>query len=254
MAFFQCNCHSFVLESSYTLNVILPQSIAGQPAEGYPTLWLLHGLGNNASDWARRTRIERYALKREIAVVMPDGGRSFYKNIPKGLRYGDFFQEELHDLARSFFPLSAKRKDNFIAGLSMGGYGAFLLALSQPERYAAAASFSGPIDMPSCFANLSEDTPLKPDEASHLLSDVPKARGSKYDLIALAKQQLANGFPLPDLYACCGKQDFLHPCNLHFVTQAEKLSLPLTYEDWEGNHNWSLFDQMVAKFIDELPL
>ena len=46
-------------------------------------------------------------------------------------------------VVRSFFRVSARREDTFVAGLSMGGYGALKWALHQPERFAAAASLSG---------------------------------------------------------------------------------------------------------------
>ena len=48
---------------------------------------------------------------------------------------------------RGWFPVSRMRRDTFVAGLSMGGYGAFKLAMRHPERYAAAASLSGALDM-----------------------------------------------------------------------------------------------------------
>ena len=56
-------------------------------------------------------------------------------------------------LARSFFPLSEKREENFVAGLSMGGYGAIKLGLRKSEAFAAAASLSGALDMAHNFIN-----------------------------------------------------------------------------------------------------
>lgn len=96
--------------------------------------------------WMRRTNIERYAAARNLAVVMPAVGRSFYQDMAAGPRYWTFLSEELPAIMRGFFPLSEKRADNFAAGLSMGGYGAMRLALAHPERFAAAASFSGALD------------------------------------------------------------------------------------------------------------
>src|SRR5690606_7723267 len=106
----------------------------------HKTLWLLHGRSDDHTIWLRRTSIERYVAPLGLAVVMPNANLSFYNNMAWGARYGDFFENELPELARSFFPLSARREDNFIAGLSMGGYGAMRLALANPGRYAAAAS------------------------------------------------------------------------------------------------------------------
>ncbi len=136
------------------MHVILPQQthtqIGMQNVTGtglHPTLYLLHGLSDDDSIWLRRTSIERYVADLGIAVVMPQVHRSFYTDMAEGGRYWTFISEELPTLARSFFPLSHQREDNFVAGLSMGGYGAFKLALRKPEQYAAAASLSGALDM-----------------------------------------------------------------------------------------------------------
>lgn len=99
----------------------------------HPTLYLLHGLSDDDSIWLRRTSIERYVAQMGIAVVMPQVHRSFYTDMAAGGQYWTFISEELPALARSFFPLSAKREDNFVAGLSMGGYGALKLGLRKPE-------------------------------------------------------------------------------------------------------------------------
>ncbi len=64
-----------------------------------------------------------------------------------GQRHWTYISEEVPAIARHFFPLSGDRNKNYVAGLSMGGYGAFKLALTYPERYAAAASLSGALDV-----------------------------------------------------------------------------------------------------------
>ncbi|MBW7462496.1 prolyl oligopeptidase family serine peptidase, partial [Paenibacillus sepulcri] len=87
--------------------------------------------------------------------------------------------EELPALARSFFPLSDRREDNFVAGLSMGGYGAFKLALSHPDRYAAAASLSGALDVTGFYKDRNKDLDL-------IYGSVEQLRDSPNDLFRLA--------------------------------------------------------------------
>src|SRR5437868_6066068 len=148
MAFFDCHFFSDVLGLTVTAHVLLPQKterqigLAGgaKTDGGFPTLTLLHGLSDDHTIWSRRTSIERYAAARNLAVIMPAAGRSFYQDMASGARYWTFVSEELPAILRHFFPLSEKRADNFVAGLSMGGYGAMRLALAHPERFAAAAS------------------------------------------------------------------------------------------------------------------
>ncbi|MFC1582668.1 alpha/beta hydrolase, partial [Planctomycetota bacterium] len=152
MALIQCDFFSDVLGLSMTMNVILPQTtqtqigMAGKRGEGkLPCLYLLHGMSDDHSIWLRRTSIERYVADKGLAVVMPAVHKSRYCDLTTGDRYWEYVSEEIPRLARDFFPISDKREDNFVAGLSMGGYGAFKLALNKPEQYAAGASLSGAV-------------------------------------------------------------------------------------------------------------
>ncbi len=142
MALIQCDFFSETLQLSTSMNVILPQPARAR----YPVLYLLHGLSDDHTTWLRRTSIERYVDPLGLAVVMPAVHRSFYSDMAHGNRYWTFVSRELPALARGFFPISSSRADTFVAGLSMGGYGAFKLALSFPQRFAAAASLSGALD------------------------------------------------------------------------------------------------------------
>ena len=142
MALIQCDFYSEVLQLSTSMNVILPQPARSR----YPVLYLLHGLSDDHTIWLRRTSIERFVDPLGLAVVMPAVHRSFYTDMAAGNRYWTFVGRELPALVRAFFPVSRRREDTFVAGLSMGGYGAFKLALSFPQRFAAAASLSGALD------------------------------------------------------------------------------------------------------------
>ncbi len=110
-------------------------------------LYLLHGLSDDSSAWLRYTSIERYAAPLGLAVVLPQVQRSFYSDEVHGARYWTFLSEELPSVVQSFFRVSARREDTFVAGLSMGGYGALKWALHHPDRFAAAASLSGALDV-----------------------------------------------------------------------------------------------------------
>src|SRR3712207_6407253 len=136
MAFLTCNAFSEALEMGVTFNVVLPQATRTQigvnasvtPGD-LPLLYLLHGLSDDHSAWVRYTSIERYAAEAGIAVVMPAVGRSFYADEAHGHRYFDYVAEELPRLVSDFFRVSTRPEDTFVAGLSMGGYGAMKLAL-----------------------------------------------------------------------------------------------------------------------------
>ena len=131
MALIQVNFMSKALLRTVTVNVILPVdkfSMADQAEredKPYKTLYLLHGIFGNYTDWVTGTDIVRLAQARDLAVVMPSGENGFYLDQPdQGRNYAAFIGEELVNITRKMFPLSRKREDTFIGGLSMGGYGA----------------------------------------------------------------------------------------------------------------------------------
>jgi S-formylglutathione hydrolase FrmB len=154
VAFVTCDLFSEALEVGTTISVVLPQPAEDQIGVGAavregppPVLYLLHGLTDDHTAWSRYTSIARYAETAGLAVVMPSVHHSFYTDEVYGHRYWSYVSEELPALVSSFFRVSSTPSDTFVAGLSMGGFGALKLALSHPDRYAAAASLSGALDL-----------------------------------------------------------------------------------------------------------
>ena len=176
MALLRCDFRSETLGLDTAMSVILPSGAA--PAGGHPTLWLLHGSGDDHTAWTRQTSIERYVADTGWAVVMPQVDRSYYADMVYGKRYWTFVREELPRIARSFFRLSEHRADNAVAGLSMGGYGAFKLALNFPDRYAAAASLSGALDPET----LGAEDPAREHEWEAIFGSPPQIDGTVSDL------------------------------------------------------------------------
>ncbi len=236
-----------------SMNVILPQAPAtAKPRKKLPVLWLLHGSSDDHTMWSRRTAIERYADAARLAVVMPAVQLSWYQDMASGQAYRRFLAEELPVIAQAFFPISAERKDNFIAGLSMGGYGAFLHALSQPGRFAAAASLSGVLDINAMTA---KDQSFRRPTIKAAFGNLAKIKGGPSDLAALATKLAKSSGPKPKLYACCGTEDFLLPGNRLFRDHARKIGLPLAYEEHPGfGHSWDYWDQQIAQVIRWLPI
>ncbi|QHW34566.1 esterase family protein [Paenibacillus rhizovicinus] len=255
MAFIQCDFYSDVLGLSSSMYVILPQNAQSQigmtskaTQTKHKTLYLLHGLSDDHTIWLRRTSIERYVASLGLAVVMPAVNRSFYSNMASGGGdYWTFISEELPALARSFFPLSDRREDNFVAGLSMGGYGAFKLALNKPEQYAAAASLSGALDI-SSFENHA------PADFKRIFGSAEAANALPNDLFLAAQTLKESGQPIPSLYQYCGTEDFLYDANVKFRGHAQELGLPLTYVEAPGDHQWSYWDEYIQHVLEWLPL
>lgn len=236
-----------------TMYVLLPQrtlaDMKGKRAPKYRTLYLLHGHSDDHTAWMRWSSIEKYIEGLNLAVVMPAVHLSFYNDMAYGGKYWQFISEEVPAVVRDMFPLSSKREDNFVAGLSMGGYGAFKLALTHPERYAAAASLSGALDI-RAVVNPRSDRNNKIWLAAMrtVFGDLSKVPGSKHDLIALARK-VAKRSVKPRLYQCCGTEDILHPDNIRFRDAIRKLPLHLTYEEGPGEHVWGYWDKMIQNVL-----
>jgi len=257
MALLHCHFFSEVLGLQCAMDVILPQRLSAPGDSGttslrtpFPTLYLLHGLSDDHTIWQRRTSIERYVGELGLAVIMPAVHRSFYTDMVNGYPYWTFVSEELPRIARSFFPLSDRREDTFVAGLSMGGYGAFKLALRCPDRYAAAASLSGALDVVKLF----QERPERQEEWRNVFGDLERLAGSDNDLLHLAQVVARSDGPKPALYQWCGTEDGLYECNIRFRDKAKEVGLDLTYDEGPGGHEWGLWDAQIQRVLKWLPL
>lgn len=257
MALMQVDFFSDVLGLSCEATVILPQREQGIGSAGsavqetYPVLWLLHGMSDDHTIWSRRTSIERYVSDMGIAVVMPNAHLSFYSDMVHGPQYFTFITQELPAIMQDFFSLSSKREDNFVCGLSMGGYGAMKLGLSCPEQYAAIGCLS---------AGNFPHTPEIPDGPDHgdLFRSVWGAEkwsdliGTEADLYVLAERALQKNTPLPRIFHACGTEDFLYPNVCDTRDWFQKKPFDYTYHEAPGIHEWGFWDHWIQEYLQWL--
>src|SRR6516165_11314329 len=97
--------HSPTLAKACSMTVIVPECSVGTPP--FPVCYLLHGLSDDHTSWARRTSIERYVADLPLVVVMPDGGRGFYTNAREGPAYEDDLLKDIVGLVDRTFPVKA---------------------------------------------------------------------------------------------------------------------------------------------------
>ena len=248
MAFINCTFNSVLLRKSVALNAVIPQKPRGAAQEKYRTLFLFHGLSDDYTAWCRYTSIERYARDYNIAVIMADGGRSFYTDAANGFPYWSFISDELPEFAASMFPISLEKKDCFAAGLSMGGYGALKLGLRCPERFSAVAGLSPVVDLEARFS-APESAPWVP-ELENIFVSPGEARRSGNDLFTLAENAVKSSAALPRMLSICGTEDFMIQDNRKFNSFMKNISYPEFYSyEYPGNHNWSFWDKHIQSAL-----
>ena len=257
MAFIELHFHSDSLKTAVTVNVLLPEKaktligMEGTEGNHFKTLYLLHGLSDDQTIWMRRTSIERYAIERGIAVVMPNVGRSWYTDTAYGAAYFTFITEELPHVCKLYFKgISDRREDTLIAGLSMGGYGAIKCAMRCPEQYGGCASLSGAFDISAArrLAQLNEWQGI----FDFGMEDPSALNGSIHDVYALVEKNRREGIPFPKMYLWCGESDKLLPANQRMHVLLDELQVTHLYEESEGNHSWKWWDLHIQDALDYL--
>jgi putative tributyrin esterase len=258
MAKLEVNYYSTTLQMEQVMTVLLPEQSDHNPdwtksdLQDIPVLYLLHGMGGNHSVWSRRTDIERLVRSTKLAIVMPNTDLAWYTNTTYGLNYFDALAKELPEKIQTLFPqLSTKREKNFVAGLSMGGYGAWKFALGT-DSFSHAASLSGALYISETGQELLE---LGHQEYwAGIFGDISHAYGSQNDLMKLAKDKVDAGTKLPQLYAWCGKQDFLFQASEIATKTVGELGYCITYETADGTHEWYYWDKYIERVLEWLPI
>ncbi len=231
------------------LYVILPDPgrMGDVPVSKRKVLYLLHGHSDDASAWPRYSIIEPLAAAYGLVVVMPSAGLSFYTDQANGQNYFTYLVEELPQYLQDVFVLKPKREDTFIAGNSMGGYGAFKAALLRPELYSAAASFSGVLSLDVLQVDPNE---ARRKELTKLFGDLAKLPGSEHDPAVWLKGAAKDPSKIPHLYISCGRQEDIYPLSGMFHSACQGLGIKSEYLEEDGQHDWFLWDRHIRWFLN----
>ena len=257
MAYMQMELRSQVLAQTTTLGLFFPNDYPPPHCHVQGVITLLHGHTNNFQGWLTSTGAPRYAADNGYILVLPSCENSFFHDMHTGGAYYTYMTEELPEQLGKIFRLPEEREKNFIAGYSMGGYGAMRMALSQPERYAACGSFSGPLqiqDIPQIAAD-----PGHPAYSAIMEMFLPVFGPGlpvppEANIFHLAQQvSMLPPAQRPRLFTSCGDKDndsrSILEQNRNFKAHADSLSLPCTYKEQPGGHEWGVADRSLVDFI-----
>ncbi len=221
---------SVILNGNQSYTVYLPPSYSKNETKKYPILYLLHGMGQNHTDWAKNGNLQQIADKAiengapEVVIVCPNGYNSFYYNTPQ-MRYEDFFITEFLPTIENRYRVLSDRENRHIAGLSMGGFGATHFAFKYASLFESAYSFSGGFLNPALTV-----------------------------IQAILEEKTASEMAAVPRYTMeCGTEDFLVlDSNDALDTLLNQKNVKHTYIRRSGAHDWAFWQECLPKALFQL--
>lgn len=244
-----------------TMHVLILLPTSYDKTHRYPVLFLLHGYGGDEKDWTTRTNLEDYTANLPLIVVMPAAKNSWYVNseTDSNSRYEDYIIHDLPQYVNSLYPVDTTREA--IAGLSMGGYGALVLALRHPNKFLFAGDLSGALTTPGIIDSvLAHPLSPIPDHQGPILPSIIVAFGKDdgqfrddHNLSVLLRQEHNENLP----YICCvvGIQDWYGgflPAHRVFTDMLREYGKLYEYHEIPGGHDWKFWDEEIQPLLDRM--
>ena len=266
MAFIEMSYMSNALQRTVPLRIVTPADkvleggYAFKPGAKFKLLVLLHGYHGSYVDWTNATRIQKWAETNEFMVVMPSGDNQMYvDSIIPGNDYGKMIGEEIPTFMRTAFPVSDRREDTFLAGLSMGGFGTLRNGLKYNEVFSHLVVLSGGVKF---FFDLDDvdknDVGYK--RFDKLLGGMEAAKNSDNNPLWCAKDLMERhkadpSVPIPRIYMSGGTEDSIYEGSVMTRDYLRELGYDVTWDEGPGEHAWTYWDPQLQKVIAEfLPL
>jgi len=248
MAFIESTVISAAMTQQMHLDLYLPNDgFNRELRDPDGIIYMLHGLGSNERNLREYTSINRYAMDNNLAVVYINAPQSFFNDMVNGLNYFTYITEELPKILKSLYGLRFPREKTFVAGPSMGGYGALLLALSRPDMFGRAASLSGACDIRrKAERDKAREVKGWRERPMYWIFGEDMKIKDEQDLFFLAEK--VSHLPKdeqPRLFLCCGNQDEMHsvPSKKLFNYLKELGTFDAEYAQWDGGHDYAFWDR-----------
>ena len=254
MAYLRIEYFSNALHRTANFEMMIPEEPpAGIPwekneAQSRPmkTLFLLHGYTGKAGNWVPPGVAEKY----NFAIVMPTAENSFYLDgEATGRKYQTLVGEELVDYVRKTFRLALGPDDTYIAGLSMGGFGALHTGLAYPDRFGKIAALSSAL----IIHELKDIRPGGGNAVANYeyyrecFGDLSTAAERDVNPEVLARNLKTAGRKIPDIYMACGTEDFLIENNRAMHRFLESEGIPHEYHESKGVHDMNFWSEYIVK-------
>ena len=259
MALIRADFYSEYLGRNVVLTAVIPvdkmdgSHRAKRRRGPYRTVYLLHGLFGQDVDWIDKTHVVETAEARDIALIMPSGEDGLYLDKPEiNEWHGKFISEELVTVTRQLFPLSTKREDTALAGISIGAYTAVVNGLLRPDRFGSIIALSGAFMRDRVLEAVESRSPRKRRYYERYFGDLDTVLGSDKDYVALAERfRDDTETPRPRFYAACGEHDNLCQTNREFVQLFRDCGFDVTYHEPDiGAHEWPFWNAWIDCALD----
>ena len=212
----------------------------------YPTLYFLPGYSGGAIETSMFSNIALFSMRYGVAVVLADGENSFYTDdLKRGAEFGRYVGEELVEVTRSVLPLSPRREDTWIAGISMGGYGALINGLRFRERFSRIGMLSPALGFIQENDETPENCPVPTGELTETLGTWEEYHGSLRDEKHMLVSAAEDGQNVPEIFLGIGKSDFLYPAAQRFRAYSREAGLEPAWYEAEGGHDHTFWKQAL---------
>jgi S-formylglutathione hydrolase FrmB len=229
--------------------VVLPVNYEKDKEKRYAVIYLLHGFTGHYNNWTDKTKLAEYAAGYEFIIVTPEGDNGWYSDSltnPNDKYESYIIRELIPEIDRKFRTIG-ERSHRFIAGLSMGGYGAVKFGLKYPEKFALVGSFSGALGAASLNAKNAGNAGKSIDAV--LGEDTSENRKSN-DIFQIIREMTdERKKSLPFIYFDCGTEDFLFQNNRDFAALLVEKKIQHEFRQLPGRHDWAYWDSQVQEFL-----
>jgi S-formylglutathione hydrolase FrmB len=225
--------------------ILLPASYESSK-QSYPVLYLLHGLYGDYKNWTDKTDVTKYLGGADLIIVMPDANDSWYTNwaTDPQQKYEDYIVKDLVSEIESHYRTTTTRESRWIAGLSMGGYGAIKFGLRYPQLFSMVASFSGALNPDTKMA---VEHPAFAPQLMKVYGPNTSATRASNDIYKLAEKIQPSTTPY--LFLTCGTNDPFLSSNREFVAPLPAQHIRYEYHELPGAHSWEFWDHSIQLFF-----
>jgi putative tributyrin esterase len=223
---------------------IVPANIA--PNQKLPVLYLLHGGGGGYRDWSNYSDVAGYAAQ-GLILVMPEGNSSYYTNSadrPQD-RYEDYIVHDLIADVEQRLPAASGRPNRAIAGVSMGGFGAIVLALKHPDLFVFAGGLSPALDVPSRPFSIKRVGQYR--QHSSIFGPWESQGRRASDPFVLVRS--ADPATAPYFFLTCGDQEGLLLTNHRFAAMLQARHFHDEFKIAVGGHDWNQWNRNVPDLM-----